>query len=51
MTCKIKKSWINSELIHGDTKLAKRIVRQHITEHGCNYYPSLFRMEKRLSKR
>ena len=30
--------------------MAKRIVQDHIGEMGCEYYPSLIRMEKQLTK-
>jgi hypothetical protein len=29
-------------------KEAERIVKEHIKEHGCNYYPELIKLERRL---
>lgn len=58
MSCKIKKEWIDAELEeHGDLfpknlqkTMAKKIAEGHIKEMGCNYYPELFKMEKKLKK-
>lgn len=58
MECKIKKSWVNAELEeHGHNfpksmrlKVAKKIAKDHINEMGCRYYPTLFKMERRLKK-
>ena len=58
MKCKIKKSWIATELDeHGSlfTKkkrmlMAKKIATAHVIENGCGYYPALFKMEARLKK-
>ena len=59
MTCKIKKSWINAELIeHGilfpkrkRKSMAKKIAEGHVKELGCDYYPALFKMERGLKKK
>ena len=49
MGCKIKKEWVNIELEHtSDLKEARKIVNQHISKHGCAYYPELIKLEKRL---
>ena len=51
MGCKIKKEWVNIELEH-TSKLneARKIVKDHIREHGCDYYPELIKLEKKLKK-
>ena len=58
MTCKIKKEWINAEMEHAhlfpknlQKSIAKKIAQDHVNEIGCGYYPALFKMEKRLSKK
>ncbi len=59
MNCKIKKSWIDAELEeHGHLfkkdnrlKMAKKIAKDHVSELGCDYYPELFKLEKRLKRR
>ena len=56
---KIKKSWIDAELEeHGHLfkkdnrlKMAKKIAKDHVSELGCDYYPELFKLEKRLKRR
>ena len=49
MICKIKKSWVNIEKEHTNSnKVAKKIVKDHLREFGCNYYPSLIKMERKL---
>jgi len=57
MGCKVKKAWVNIEMEHshlfkiGDKRLmAKKIAKDHIAEMGCSYYPSLIKMEKKLTK-
>lgn len=51
MDCRIKKSWIQIEKEHTSSdNAAKRIVMQHIKEHGCGYYPALIKMERKLKK-
>lgn len=57
--CKLKKSWINTELEeHGHLfkkedrlRMVKNITRNHVSELGCGYYPELFKMEKRLRRK
>lgn len=49
MKCKIKKQWIEIEKEHTNSKKeAEKIVKEHLKEWGCNYYPELIKMEKRL---
>ena len=49
MGCKILKKWIDIEREHTSSEAtAKRIVKEHIKEWGCKYYPELIKMEKRL---
>lgn len=49
VNCKIKKSWINLEMEHTKSKMvARKIVKDHIREFGCSYYPSLKKMEKNI---
>ena len=51
MKCKIKDAWIEIEKEHTKSdKKAEKIVQDHIREHGCNYYPELIKLEKRLNK-
>ena len=42
--------WVDMELIHtgGDREAAKKIVNDHILEHGIKYYPALIKMENEL---
>lgn len=52
MKCKIKKSWIDAELEHTDSrKLAKKLVGDHVKEYGCKYYPEMFKVQKKLKGR
>jgi hypothetical protein len=52
MKCKIKKSWVDIELEHTKSrKVARKIVKDHLKEMGCNYYPELIKMEKKLNQR
>lgn len=32
-------------------EMAKKIVQNHLDELGCDYYPELFKMEKKLKQR
>jgi len=49
MVCKIKKEWADIEMEHTKSrKEAVKIVKDHLREHGCNYYPELIKLEKRL---
>lgn len=49
MVCLIKKKWVDLEMEHTkDRNKAKKIVQDHIKEYGCNYYPELIKMERRL---
>ena len=51
MACKIKPSWIKLEMEHTTNKdFAKKIVSDHIREFGCEYYPNLIKMEKKLKR-
>ena len=51
INCKIKKEWLNAESEHTTNYFkAKKIVMEHIKEHGCGYYPALLKMERRLKK-
>ena len=46
------KAWMAMEKEHSpNPHVQKRIVMQHITEHGIGYYPALKRMENKLPKR
>jgi hypothetical protein len=51
--CKIKEAWIRMESgeHHKSRKEGKKIVRQHIKELGCGYYPELIKMENKLKRR
>lgn len=45
------KAWRRMEAEHSKNKaVQERIVRQHIREHGINYYPALKKMESKLKK-
>ena len=49
MKCKIKKQWIEMEREHNSSnEKAKKIVEDHIKEHGCDYYPELKKLTKNL---
>ena len=49
MKCKLDKTWINLEMEHTKNRnVAKKIVKDHIKEFGCSYYPELIKMEKKL---
>ena len=49
--CKIKDEWVKLELEHTKSmKFAKKIAEDHIKEFGCNYYPELIKLERRLKK-
>ena len=49
MACKIKKEWIDMELEHtSDRKVARKIAKDHLREFGCDYYPELIKLEKKL---
>lgn len=49
MKCKIKQAWIEIEKEHTSSEReAKKIVQDHIREHGCAYYPELIKLEKKL---
>ena len=56
--CKLKKSWVKAELDeHGHLfnkkirkEMAKKIAKDHVNELGCDYYPKLFKMEKKLRR-
>lgn len=51
MACKILDKWVNIEMEHTDSKKeAIKIVKDHLKEHGCGYYPALIKMEARLKK-
>lgn len=51
MNCKIKKKWVDIELEHTKSrKVAKKIVKDHLKEMGCGYYPALIKMEAQLNK-
>ena len=42
MRCRIKKEWIEMEREHTSNEIAARkIVKDHILEWGCGYYPAL----------
>ena len=52
MGCKILKKWIEIEKEHTSSeKRARKIVQEHLKEWGCNYYPELIKMERRLAKK
>ena len=51
MGCKISKKWIDMEKEHTSSdSVAKRIVKEHIKEWGCGYYPALIKLERKLKK-
>jgi len=46
------KQWMQMEAEHSPNPMKqRRIVMEHINEHGQNYYPALKRMENRLDKK
>lgn len=52
--CLGKKAWIEIEKEHTNSnsnKQAEKIVKDHLREFGCDYYPELIKMEKNLSKK
>ena len=52
MECKLKKKWIEIEMEHTkNPAIARKIAKDHILEYGCDYYPALLKMEKKLSKK
>ncbi len=52
MNCKIRKKWIDIEMEHTKSRSkAREIVKEHLQEWGCPYYPALIKMEKRLRKK
>lgn len=52
MKCKIKKQWVDIELEHTKNRSkARKIVKEHLNEWGCNYYPELIKLEKKLLKK
>ena len=51
MKCTINPSWIKLEMEHTKNRnYARKIVNDHIREFGCNYYPELIKMEKKLKR-
>jgi hypothetical protein len=49
LNCKIKKEWIEIEKEHtNSTEKAKKIVKDHLAEYGCEYYPELIKLTRRL---
>ena len=45
------KQWMQMEAEHSPNPMKqRRIVMEHINEHGQNYYPALKRMENKLDK-
>lgn len=51
MSCKIKKAWIKLEKEHTKSnKAAIKIVKDHIREHGCKYYPELIKLDRKLKR-
>ena len=51
LKCRVKKEWISNEMEHTKNRwFAEKIVRDHIKEYGCNYYPELKKLQKRLKK-
>ena len=51
LKCKIKKAWIEDEMVHTKNRwFARKIAEDHVKEHGCGYYPALKKLEKRLRK-
>ena len=45
------KRWMQMEAEHSPNPMKqRRIVMEHIKEHGPNYYPALKRMENKLDK-
>lgn len=51
LKCKIKKDWIEEEMIHTKNKFfAEKIVKDHVKEFGCKYYPALKKLERRLKR-
>lgn len=50
--CPIKKAWIKSEMEHTKNKwFAEKIVKDHIREYGCDYYPRLTKLQTDLKRR
>ena len=51
MSCKIEPNWIDLELEHTTSRRkARAIVKDHLREFGCGYYPALKKMESKLKK-
>lgn len=51
MPCKIKKKWIELEKEHTTSnKMARKIAEDHVKEFGCDYYPELLKMERKLKR-
>ena len=51
MNCKIKNEWLKMESEHTSSKAEQlKIVRDHIREYGCDYYPTLKKLENKLKK-
>ena len=49
MKCNIKKTWVEIEKEHTKSnKKAEEIVEEHIKEYGCDYYPELIKLTKKL---
>jgi len=52
VTTKQMEEWRKMEAEHTKNRAAQeKIVRQHIEEHGLQYYPALRRMENKLDKK
>ena len=52
ITTKQMDEWRRMEADHTKNRAAQeKIVRQHIAEHGIQYYPALKQMENKLDKK
>ncbi len=51
MGCKIKKEWLKMESEHTkDISEQRKIVKDHLKEFGCDYYPELKKLERRIKR-
>jgi hypothetical protein len=49
---KVPERWVKMEMEHTNSKKkARKIVQDHLDEHGMAYYPALIKMEAKLKKR
>lgn len=57
--CNIKKKWVDAEFEEHkhlfkkkvQRKMTRKITKDHVNELGCDYYPELFKMERKLRRK